>query len=126
MKHALRSILLGLLLPAMAAALGAAARPKAPKEPVNLNTATATELMQLPRVGPRMALRILDYRKANGPFRRPEDLLNIKGIGEKGFLRLVPFVTLDSRAPERPPTGPARPAPGDPAAPAPAQIPGAR
>lgn len=68
------------------------APPKVPPGPVDLNTATATELMQLPRVGPRIAARILDYRKVNGPFKRPEELLNVKGIGEKAFLRLKPHL----------------------------------
>jgi len=63
-------------------------KPKAPPEPVDLNSATATELMQLPRVGARTAARILDYRKTHGPFRKPEEIMNIKGIGEKAFLRL--------------------------------------
>lgn len=65
---------------------------KVPPAPVDLNSATATELMQLPRVGPRTAARILAYRKANGPFQRPEEIMNIKGIGEKAFLRLRPHL----------------------------------
>ena len=66
--------------------------PKTPREPINLNTATATELMQLPRVGAKTAARILDYRKAHGPFQRPEEIMNIKGIGEKAFLKLKPHI----------------------------------
>ncbi|BDU72113.1 ComEA family DNA-binding protein [Mesoterricola silvestris] len=65
---------------------------KAPPEPIDLNTATATELMQLPRVGARTAARILDYRRTHGPFRKPEEIMNIKGIGEKAFLRLRPHL----------------------------------
>ena len=72
--------------------LQAAPGPKAPAEPVDLNTATATELMQLPRVGPRTAARILEYRKAHGSFRRPEELMQVKGLGEKAFLRLKPHL----------------------------------
>jgi competence protein ComEA len=63
-----------------------------PEQPVDLNAATATELMQLPRVGPRTAERILAWRREHGRFRRPEDLLNVKGIGEKAFQRLKPHV----------------------------------
>ena len=65
-----------------------------PEHPVNLNTATATELMQLPRVGPKMAQRIVAFRQEHGPFQRPEDLMNIKGIGEKTFRRLQPYITV--------------------------------
>jgi len=72
--------------------------PKAPREPVNLNTATATELMQLPRVGARTAARILEYRKAHGPFQRPEEIMYIKGIGEKAFQRLKPHIRTEDAA----------------------------
>ncbi len=50
---------------------------------VNLNTADAATLDTLPRVGPAMATRIIDYREANGPFTALEDLLGVTGIGDK-------------------------------------------
>jgi competence protein ComEA len=61
---------------------------------VDLNSATVTELMQLPRVGARTAERILAWRRENGPFRRPEDLMAVRGIGEKAFQRLRPHITV--------------------------------
>jgi competence protein ComEA len=67
---------------------------------VDLNTATLTELLQLPRVGARTAARILAFRKANGPFRRPEEIMNIQGIGEKAFRRLQPHITVGGTPPE--------------------------
>jgi len=76
------------------ALLLAAPRP-APERPVNLNTATVTELMQLPRVGPRTAERIVAFRREHGPFQRPEELMNVKGIGEKTFRRLQRHITVD-------------------------------
>lgn len=72
-----------------------AAPRRLPERPVGLNSATRTELMQLPRVGPRTAERILAWRQANGRFRRPEDLMNVKGIGEKAFQRLKPHIAVD-------------------------------
>jgi competence protein ComEA len=63
---------------------------------VNINTASAEELETLPGVGPAMAQKILEYRKANGPFKRVEELLNIKGIGEKSFQRMKDKVTVGS------------------------------
>ena len=63
---------------------------------VNINTASAEELETLPGVGPAMAQRILEYRKANGPFKRVEELLNVKGIGEKSFQRMRDKVTVGS------------------------------
>jgi competence protein ComEA len=80
----------------IALSLEAGGPPKAPPEPVDLNTATATELMQLPRIGARTAARIIEFRKAHGPFQRPEELMNVKGIGEKAFLRLKPHVRTGS------------------------------
>jgi competence protein ComEA len=53
--------------------------------PVNLNAATQAELETLPRIGPALAQRILDWRQANGRFTRPTDLLKVSGIGQKLF-----------------------------------------
>ena len=61
---------------------------------VNVNTASATDLQKLPGVGPAMAARIIEYRDKNGGFKKLEDLMNVKGIGEKTFLKLKPLVTI--------------------------------
>lgn len=50
---------------------------------VNLNTATQEDLETLPRIGPALAQRILDWRKKNGRFRAVQDLLAVPGIGDK-------------------------------------------
>jgi len=60
---------------------------------VNVNTATVQELQLLPRVGPGLAQRILEFREKNGPFKSPEELMRVKGIGEKSFALLKPYVT---------------------------------
>jgi competence protein ComEA len=52
---------------------------------VNLNTAGAAELETLPRIGPALAQRILDWRQANGRFAQASDLLKVSGIGQKLF-----------------------------------------
>ena len=67
----------------------AAAKP-ASTAVVNINTASATEIATLPGVGAKMAARIIEYRQKNGPFKKVEELMNVRGIGEKNFLKLKP------------------------------------
>jgi len=55
---------------------------------VDLNRAGVEELSTLPGVGPVIAGRIVNYREEQGRFGRIEDLLNVRGIGEKKFLQL--------------------------------------
>src|SRR6202171_2026561 len=52
---------------------------------VNINTATKEELDALPEIGPVKAQAIIDYRKANGPFKTPEGIMNVSGIQESTF-----------------------------------------
>ena len=70
-------------------------------EVVNLNTATATQIAALPGIGDKTAKMIIEYRDKNGGFKKIEELMNVKGIGEKSFLKLKSLVTV----------GDARPAP---------------
>jgi competence protein ComEA len=91
------------LLAAPAAPLLAAQEPSAAKPApaaVNLNTATVEQLTALPGIGERTAKQIIEYRQKNGPFKKAEDLMNVKGIGEKSFLRLKNLVTVAPK-PER-------------------------
>ena len=62
--------------------------------PINLNTATAAQLETLPGIGKSTAERILEYRQKNGSFKKVEDLMNVRGVGEKSFLKLKPLVTV--------------------------------
>jgi len=68
--------------------------------PLNLNAGTAADLEGLPGIGPALAARIVEFRQKNGGFKKIEDLMSVKGIGEKQFLKLKPLVT----------AGPAKPA----------------
>jgi competence protein ComEA len=62
--------------------------------PVNLNTASVAQLEGLPGIGKAMAERIVEYRQKNGSFKKAEDLMNVRGIGEKNFLKLKALVTV--------------------------------
>jgi len=65
----------------------------APAQKVNINTASPAELAYLPRLGAKVAARIVEHRKEK-PFARPEDLMEVKGIGEKLFVTLKPYVAV--------------------------------
>lgn len=52
---------------------------------ININTASASELQKLYRIGPVLAERIIAYREANGGFTTIEEIQNVSGIGEKTF-----------------------------------------
>jgi len=61
---------------------------------VNLNTATAADLEGLPGIGAKTAARIVEYRQKNGPFKKVEELMNVRGVGEKNFLKLKPQLSV--------------------------------
>ena len=61
---------------------------------VNINTASAAELDALPGIGAKTAARIVEYRQKNGPFKKVEELMNVRGVGEKNFLKLKAQITV--------------------------------
>lgn len=70
------------------------AQKKPPVKPVELNSATAAQLEQLPGIGPATARAIIRFRERSGPFERVEDLLAIRGISKKRLERLRPYVVV--------------------------------
>jgi competence protein ComEA len=84
-------VLVGILF-ASASALPAVAAEA--RRVVNVNTADPSQLALLPRVGPAVAQRIVDFRKENGPFKSPEDLMLVQGIGEKTYQLIKPYVAV--------------------------------
>ncbi len=63
-------------------------------ELVNINTASADELDTLPGIGPTTAQKIIDYREANGPFVKTEDIINVPGIGPGTYERIKSLITV--------------------------------
>ncbi|MBQ9673527.1 MAG: helix-hairpin-helix domain-containing protein [Ruminococcus sp.] len=61
---------------------------------VNINTATAEELEELPSIGTKTADEIIIYRNNNGKFSDPKDILNVKGIGEKTYEKIKEYLTV--------------------------------
>jgi competence protein ComEA len=78
-----------LALPSLAASEKEGATP-----PVDINTAGVEELQSVPGIGPSLARKIVDHRREHGPFRRVEDLLEIRGIGEKSLEKLRGRITV--------------------------------
>lgn len=88
----LRTLAAALLLAAALPAL-AAKKPLGPNERIDLNRAGVAELMRLPGVGEKRAQAIVQAR-TRSPFRKPEDVLSVKGLGPKWFARVRANVTV--------------------------------
>lgn len=86
-----------LLMLAGAALPPPVAAPQPPGDRVNINTAAVDELTTLPGIGKSYAQRIVEYRDKNGPFKKVEDLLNVRGIGEKTFERIRDRITVSGK-----------------------------
>lgn len=71
-----------------------AAPDNADKTPIDINAADAEKLATLPGIGPSIAQRIVDYRKEHGPFKSVDELVNVRGVGEKLLGRLRDHVTV--------------------------------
>ncbi len=102
-RTALSLIALGVLVAAQsypAAAQAKTAAPAAAKPAaaaavvVNINTAAAADLESLPGIGAKTAARIIEHRQKNGPFKKIEELMNVRGVGEKNFLKLKARLTV--------------------------------
>lgn len=74
------------------------AQSPAPKGRVNINTAPASELETLPRIGPKVAQRIVDFRTKNGNFKKVEEIMKVQGIGEKVFEQIKDLITVGAES----------------------------
>ncbi len=62
---------------------------------ININTASVDELEKLPNVGRKTAEAIVEFRATNGPFRRVEQLMLIRGVSEERFATLRPHIKIE-------------------------------
>lgn len=91
-----------LLFCALLIARVAIAKKVPPASPLDLNTATAAQLAQLPGIGATTAKAIVQFRQKSGPFERVNDLLAIRGISARKLEQIRPYVTVSKLAPRKP------------------------
>ncbi|MGB7294245.1 MAG: helix-hairpin-helix domain-containing protein [Candidatus Aminicenantales bacterium] len=97
-RLAAKTLLIGLVLSLIVSPLVSMQAAAKAGDKININTASLGELQKLPRIGPQIAQRILDYRKENGNFKRVEDILKVRGVGEKMFEQLKDLITVGEAA----------------------------
>ena len=99
-RRALRGLSIVLML--FAASEVRADTKNPPAHPIDLNTATAEQLQQVPGIGPSTARAIVNFRQKSGPFRKIEDLLAIKGVSKARLEKMRPYLTLSPAAQKAP------------------------
>lgn len=92
-KGLVMSVVLGVVFSTFIS-LQVQAAPKAGEKKININTASLVELQKLPRIGEKVGQRIIDFRKKNGRFRKVEEIMKVKGIGEKMFSKIKSLITV--------------------------------
>ena len=112
-RNSVTRIFLTILILTLAAVPIVLAKKKPPAHPININTATAADLQQVPGIGPSTAQKIIDTRKSYGAFKSVDDLLAIKGIGPNKLEKMRKYLTVS-----KPPTKKQTTSPQSAAAPA--------
>ena len=118
MRKSLHIFTLAIVLLSLSTVAFAAEPGNMPSGVVNINTADASQLALLPRIGEKAAQRIIEYRTEHGPFKKVTDLMQVKGIGAKTFDGLSAYVAVDGkttlsgkvRSPRKPSKKPTTPA----------------
>lgn len=106
----LRILLCFSLLLFLSASLSANKK-KPPTRPLNINTATSEELQQVPGIGPATAQKILQMRKSYGPFKSVDDLLAIRGLGQKRLDKMRKYLTVSKSVAPKPTLSGSNPTP---------------
>lgn len=94
-KSIVLSLIFGLVFFLLLPSQGQAVQ-KTNEKKININTASLTELQELPRIGEKVAQRIIDFRKENGEFKKIEEIMKVQGIGEKVFNQIKDRITVGS------------------------------
>jgi competence protein ComEA len=100
MRKSLNMIAVTFLMISFAAASAVAAEDavsSAKPGVVNINTADAEQFALLPRIGVKAGQRIVDYRNQHGPFKSTSDLMQVRGIGDKTFELLSPYLVVEGQ-----------------------------
>jgi len=100
-RFAVRLFLLFLLAGLFFSSAALAGKKKPPAKPININTANSEELQQVPGIGPATAQKILQMRKSYGPFKSLDDLLAIRGLGQKRLDKMRKYLTVGKASPPK-------------------------
>ncbi|MBN1222918.1 MAG: helix-hairpin-helix domain-containing protein [Candidatus Aminicenantes bacterium] len=100
MKGVVFGLVCAVMLTAMLT-LRAPAQSKAAEKKIDINTATSAELQKLPRIGEKVAQRIIDYREQHGEFKKIEEIMKVKGIGEKVFKQIKDLIEAKPKTPNK-------------------------
>jgi competence protein ComEA len=113
-QHSVARVFFAILVLAFAAVPAGIAKKKPPAHPININTAGAIDLQQVPGIGPSTAQKILDTRKSYGAFKSVDDLLAIKGIGPKKLEKMRKYLTIGKPSSKKQSSSPQAAAPDKP------------
>jgi competence protein ComEA len=97
MRKSIISILILVAVTLGATGAFAAEAGKSPAGVVNINTADASQIAFMPRIGLKTAERVVQFREEHGAFKHPTDLMQVKGIGDKTFELIAQYVTVEGK-----------------------------
>jgi competence ComEA-like helix-hairpin-helix protein len=74
--------------------LQAAAAPRQETERININSASAEDFMRIPGIGPALAARIVEYRRKHGRFKRPQEIIIVRGMSAKRYRQIAHLIRI--------------------------------